>query len=174
MSANSRLLTVYLAKRDALRRYLVGLCRDDAVADDLLQDMYIRLSEKTLAPDISEPLAYLFRMGSHLWLNRVRASANRYRRDGEWQALNPQQDGEWDASPNPESVLEAREALTAALDALSELPPRQREVFQLHKIRGASHGEVASALGISVSAVEKHISAAMKRLRQSLHSRRLQ
>lgn len=174
MSAISCLRTVYLAKRDDLKRYLMGLCRDHGVAEDILQDMYVRLAEKTVPADIGEPLAYLFRMGNHLWLNRVRANANRSRRDGDWQALNPQGDGDWDASPGPEATLEARQALIAAVKALDDLPPRQREVFHLHKIKGASHNEIARTLGVSVSAVEKHMGAAMKRLRASLMPRRLQ
>jgi len=173
MSANSDLLTVYLAKRDDLKRYLLGLCRDEEVTDEILQDMYIRLSEKGAPPDLDRPLAYLFRMSNHLWLNRMRATANQKRRDSDWHALNPQQDGEWDASPNPEAALAARQALAAALDVLEEMPPRQREVFRLHKINGASHPEIARALGLSVSAVEKHVSAAMKRLRAAMQTRKL-
>jgi len=172
MSANDRLRTVYFAQRDALKRYLVGLCRDDTIADDILQDIYVRLSEKDVHGDIGQPLAYLFRMGSHLWLNRIRANANRNRRDGDWQALNPQGDGEEDAAPDAESVVAARQQLKAALDALDELPSRPREVFRMHKLQGLSHGEVARALGVSVSAVEKHVSTAMRHIRDHVRWRR--
>ncbi len=46
--------------------------------------------------------------------------------------------------------------------ALDELPPQCRKAFRLHKLDGLSHAETAAAMGISRSAVEKHISAALK------------
>jgi len=39
-----------------------------------------------------------------------------------------------------------------------------RQAFRLHKLEGLSHAETARRMNISVSAVEKHISAALKLL----------
>jgi RNA polymerase sigma-70 factor (ECF subfamily) len=40
--------------------------------------------------------------------------------------------------------------------------------FRLHKLEGLSQAETARAMGISVSAVEKHLSAALKSLTRTL------
>ena len=48
--------------------------------------------------------------------------------------------------------------------SLESLPPRMREAFKLHKLEGLSHAETARSMGISISAVEKHISGALKLL----------
>jgi RNA polymerase sigma-70 factor (ECF subfamily) len=58
--------------------------------------------------------------------------------------------------------------LAKVLKAVEALPPQCRRVFRLHKFDGLSHAEVAEKLGISRSAVEKHISAALKSLTRTL------
>jgi RNA polymerase sigma factor (sigma-70 family) len=48
--------------------------------------------------------------------------------------------------------------------AVQDLPPQAGRAFRLHKLMGLSHAETARAMGLSVKAVEKHISAALKAL----------
>jgi RNA polymerase sigma-70 factor (ECF subfamily) len=66
--------------------------------------------------------------------------------------------------PDAEAVYEARERLARLAAAIAALPPQCRRVFTLHKLHGLSHAEVATRLNISRSAVEKHMSAALKHL----------
>jgi RNA polymerase sigma-70 factor (ECF subfamily) len=47
---------------------------------------------------------------------------------------------------------------------LDRLPAQTRQVFVMHKFEGLTHTEVAHRLGISRSAVEKHVSTALRRL----------
>jgi RNA polymerase sigma factor (sigma-70 family) len=56
--------------------------------------------------------------------------------------------------------LAARERLQKVLAALESLGPRTREIFLLHRLDGLKYREIASQLGITVSAVEKHIAKA--------------
>jgi RNA polymerase sigma factor (sigma-70 family) len=44
------------------------------------------------------------------------------------------------------------------------LPPQTQRVFRMHKLEGLSHAETAARLGVSKSAVEKHMITALKRL----------
>nr|WP_299597989.1 sigma factor-like helix-turn-helix DNA-binding protein [Sphingomonas bacterium] len=48
------------------------------------------------------------------------------------------------------------------------MPEGARRVFELHKIQGLSHSDVARQLGISKSGVEKHMAVAMKYLRRAM------
>ena len=60
-----------------------------------------------------------------------------------------------------EDALKQLEKIVAALNGLS---PACRRAFRLHKFDGLSHVEVAAVMGISRSAIEKHVSAALKHL----------
>jgi RNA polymerase sigma factor (sigma-70 family) len=72
-----------------------------------------------------------------------------------------------DGAPADESVLRA-ERRTAVLDALAQLPTRQREVLVLRHYLDLSEAEIASTLGISRGAVKSHASRAAQALRARL------
>ena len=63
-----------------------------------------------------------------------------------------------------DEALASRQRLAKLVAELETLPPRMRRAFQLHKLEGMSHAETARAMGISISAVEKHVSGALKAL----------
>jgi RNA polymerase sigma-70 factor (ECF subfamily) len=64
----------------------------------------------------------------------------------------------------PEEAIDARRRLARVVKALDELPANIQRTFRMHKFDGLSHAEVAAALGISRSSVEKQVSAALKHL----------
>lgn len=51
-------------------------------------------------------------------------------------------------------------------EAIEHLSPRKREVFELHRIEKLTYKQIAEQLGITVSAVEKNISSALKEIQQ--------
>jgi len=66
--------------------------------------------------------------------------------------------------PSAETTVAARQRLALLTEALTELSPQTQRVFRMHKFEGLSHPEVAATIGISRSAVEKHMMAALKHL----------
>ena len=70
--------------------------------------------------------------------------------------------------PTAEQAVAARQRLDATIAALKDLPPQTQRVFWKHKFEGLTHPEVAAALGISRSSVEKHVMAALRHLAERL------
>ena len=66
-----------------------------------------------------------------------------------------------DDLPLQDEVLAARERLGRVQAGLERLPPRTRQVFVMHKVEGMKLREIAAALGITQSAVEKHVAKAV-------------
>jgi RNA polymerase sigma-70 factor (ECF subfamily) len=66
----------------------------------------------------------------------------------------------------PERVLLAQQSLARALHALEELSERTRHIYILHRLEKMRHKEIAALLGLSVSAVEKHVIRAVTHLAQ--------
>lgn len=64
----------------------------------------------------------------------------------------------------PERVFEGKEKIARLVAGLESLGERTRTVFVLNRFEGMSYAEVAATLGISVSAVEKHIMKALRHL----------
>jgi RNA polymerase sigma-70 factor (ECF subfamily) len=161
--SRTSLIAHYLERRADLVRFFTVRLRSAAAAEDLVQDIYVRLSG--LEPtEIQSPVAYLYRLGSNLMLDRLRGARRAAHRDGAWLESQTTRIGphEISAEPSAETAVAARQRLALLTAALAELSPQTQKVFRMHKFEGLSHPEVAAALGISRSAVEKHMMAALK------------
>ena len=135
------------------------------IAEDLLQTLWINLQTRDHGP-VATPEAYLFRMAHNLATDHARAERQRLKREDQWMDAATVRIGETahDEAPDSERILIARDELKRVRQALAEMPPRASQVFQLHRIDGKSHSEIATSLGISKSAVEKNMAVALKHL----------
>jgi len=66
-----------------------------------------------------------------------------------------------DTRPAPDEMLAIEQQLEAMRAALDRVSHRTREIFFMHRLQGFSHAEIAARMGISKSAVEKHIASAV-------------
>lgn len=156
----SGLEAVLMENRAALLRFLRARGAGEA-AEDLLQEMWIKASAGASGP-IADPLAYLYRAANNLLLDRRRAEMRAQRRDQDWHELGEEL-GVSDA-PGGERVLIAREQLAEAEAALQALGERTDHVFRRFRVEGVSQRDIADELGISLSAVEKHLQKAYRAL----------
>ena len=154
--SESGLKQVFLTVGPALTRYLLvrGLSREDA--EDLLQDLYIKLDSHHGGP-VDEPRAYLYRMAHNLLLDRRRSQSRRIRREEEWAGDGTGIISDLDDRPSAEDTLIARERLDNMTAALNTLPERTRDIFRRFRIEEQTQKAIAEDLGLSKSAVEKHI-----------------
>lgn len=163
--STSPLLAAYLAKRQDLIRYFTLRLRSHALAEDLVQDIYVRIVG-TPAEAIENSAAYLYRLGTNLMLDRLKQQRRAEARDDAWQESSFVRVGNDPISNDPPSdeAAAARQRLRQLLAALDQLPHQRRRAFVLHKLDGFSHAETAARMGVSKSAVEKHIIAALQQL----------
>lgn len=163
--------TLYGLHRAELRRLLLARLGDPVEAEDLLQELWLRARQRPAGP-IDNGRAYLFRMAQNLVVDRLRERQRRMARDRRWsdQERDYAPSGMDPADParSVEDEMIAREEVAALASAIANLPEGARRAFELHKLRGMSHAEVAEQLGISRSGVEKHMAVAMKYLRRAL------
>ncbi len=162
----SALLAAYLEKRDDLRRYFAARLGSVPAAEDLVQELYFKIAATPEGEEVRNPGAYLYRLGSNLMLDRLRQQKREVRREDDWYRAGRTVAGGQDVAdlPGAEDAVAAKQRLARIVEALNDLSPQTRRVFRMHKFDGMSHVEVAAALGISRSAVEKHVSAALKHL----------
>lgn len=160
------LIALYLERRADLVRFFTLRLRSASAAEDLVQDMYVRLSGAAPAEVVRNPLAYLYRLGSNLLLDRLRGERRGASRDAEWRAAHRTElaGDELSEEPRADDAAAARQRLEQVIAAVGELSPQTQRVFRMHKLEGLSHAEVAGQLGISRSAVEKHMIAVLKHL----------
>lgn len=166
------LVSEYLAMREVLLRFLTARLGDAALADDIYQELFVRLKIGALPADLANPRGYLFRMAYNLANEFARARRRQEARNAHWTDTTTHKVGADTVSDTPaaDDALAAKERLATVMRALESLPPKSREVFVMCRVRGLSHREVADSLGISTKTVEKHMTAALKHLTLILRS----
>lgn len=157
------LIAAYLRKRADLVRFFTARTGSAAAGEDVVQDLYLKLSETEAPADLRNPDAYLYRMGTNLMLDRAKAGRRSAARDHAWSQHAGGGGPEPVAQEAPaDEAVASRQRLQRLLAALDNLPPSVASAFRLHKFDGLSHAEVAARMGVSRSSVEKYIMTALK------------
>ena len=157
-AAGGGLQAVLLERRGELLRFIAA--RGAAgEAEDILHDLFLKI-ERTVPGPIADPRAYLYRMADNLLLDRRRSASRRAIREQAWSGANSGSLTDRDERPSAEQALIDREHLTVVGEVLSALPERTLAIFRRFRIDGVSQKQIAADLGISVSAVEKHLQRA--------------
>ena len=133
--------------------------RDRADLEDMVQEVFERLVKRGGASELERQnlSAYVFETASSVLTDHLRKKATRH--SDAHEPFDQNQHGGADFSP--EHVLMDRQQLARATAVLLELPERTRVIFVLRRLEGMRLNDIAKRLGISVSAVEKHMQRAI-------------
>lgn len=151
----------------ALHAYLVGLTRDRASADDLLQEAFLKLhNARAVYVRGADPMPWLYTIAHRTFLDdvrrRKRARVNATS-DGSVPDIATTLDGSRDdADAEPQTPRELSKALRVAID---RLPEQQRAAFELIKLARRPLADAAAELGITVGAVKLRAHRALQKLR---------
>ena len=152
---------IFLKNRAILLRFLRARGAG-ADAEDLLQELWVKLAGLQTQGPIADPMAYIHRMADNLMHDRYRSANRRRHREISWaDSTGVTMPGVSD-EPSAERVLVARETLARVENALGRLSERAQTIFRRFRLDGVGHKIIANEQGISVSAVEKHIQRAYR------------
>ena len=133
-----------------------------ATAADLVQDLFLRFWRRPLV-QVEELSTYLLRCAGNIAIDHLRSEGTRTRVNEGWQPDEPHSHGS-----EPQAALEAGNDLRHVEAALRALPERTRQIFLLNRIHGRKYADIAKAMGLSQSAVEKHMMRALEACKASL------
>ncbi len=141
------------------------ITHDESVAQDVVQETFIRICERIRQFDESRPFEpYLIQSVIHAALNAVRGSGKFTSLDDE----SAEVENLLDRAVSVESQVESTQLQHEILEALSKLSPRQRAVIVQRYYLDMSEKEMALALDAAPGTVKWLLSAARKRLRHLL------
>jgi len=149
----------FLKYERALRRVIGRITgsRDDA--EDLAQDLFLRVLAAERATCIDNAKAYLFEAAK----NAARSERSKRSRRVLEAIDDATLESAVDAEPSAEAVEIGRERLALFCEAVESLPPQCRTVFVMCKVQERSYREISTALRISESTVEKHVATGLAR-----------
>lgn len=150
--------------RPALMAFFMRRIGNHAEAEDLTQDVLVRVTKHGSEIDASRPDAYVFQIAANLLRDRGRRHLVRSNYLHSFEAASAPDLEERD----PHRVLQARQSLATVMKAVRELPERTRTVFILFRLEGMKQREIADHLGLSVRTVELHVIKASAHLRELL------
>jgi RNA polymerase sigma-70 factor (ECF subfamily) len=144
--------------RRPLVNFLYRMVRDTATAEDLAQEVFLRVyrARKQYSPS-AKFTTWLFRIATNLALNSVRDNRHRQKDVSIDAASSPDED----AAPMQLPAPEMRKAI-------SELPEKQRVAVLLHKYEEMDYAEIARILECSESALKSLLFRAYETLRVQL------
>jgi RNA polymerase sigma factor (sigma-70 family) len=141
-----------------VQKLLLRRGRTREEAEDLIQEAFIRMQEYCKqGGQVRQPEGFLVRTALRLAINARRDAHHDLYVDEKVEDLTLIVD----TNPTPDEVLAADQCLERMRTALDSVSRRTREIFFMNRLDGLNHAEIARQLGLSLSAVEKHMASAL-------------
>jgi RNA polymerase sigma-70 factor, ECF subfamily len=138
---------------------------DAAVAEEIVQDVFVRVWEKAGTYDarIAKVSTWLTSIARHRVIDEFRRGKRRLDKTSiSWTELTPIH-GLYGRGPEEEAELSFQNQLVR--QALNNLSPGEREALALAYFKGYSHSEIAQHLGVPLGTVKTRIRMGMQKLR---------
>lgn len=146
--------------------YILKITGTAEIAEDGLQDIFLKIwQNRSKLTEIENFNAYVHRMAYNYAYSGFRNMAK------EALVLAELKKNSTVNTIDPENLLLTKEVKAQIQALVDQLTPQQREVFRLSREGGLKHEEIAKQLGISVLTVKKHMSLALKVLREEIINR---
>jgi RNA polymerase sigma-70 factor (ECF subfamily) len=161
---------LYALVAPRLLGYLLKMARERALAEDLLQQTFLKVHRARAAyVRGADPLPWIYSIAHRTFIDEARKHKRAVVRVGDAEELpevsagltGESDDRRDDARSDPELV-------SAALDALAELPAQQREAVVLTKLDGKTVAEAAEIAGTTVGAMKVRAHRGYEALRKTL------
>jgi RNA polymerase sigma-70 factor (ECF subfamily) len=166
MTAAERRLRLYLVSRAKLLGRAVRLTGDGSIAEDLLQDAWLRFDAAATGQAQRETLPYLRTVVDNLsrdWRRRRIVQSSLFAEGADTPPVDvPSPD------PSPESQAIARDELRALAALFETMPVRMRRAVEMHRIEGATLTQIAERLGVSVTTAHGLVAEGVARCRSAL------
>jgi RNA polymerase sigma-70 factor, ECF subfamily len=156
--------------RGPMIHFLHRMVRNDAVAEELTQEVFLRVykSRGSYQPS-ARFTTWLFRIGTHLALNWIRDGRN----EKSQTSLDKEMaDGATTQVPDRRKTVEQELLYEAKLrevrQAIHRLPAKQRTAVMMHKYEEMEYAQIAGVIGCTESAVKSLLFRAYESLRARL------
>jgi RNA polymerase sigma-70 factor (ECF subfamily) len=149
---------------DAAFNYARWLTRNDAEAQDVVQDACIRAMRFFSSLRGDDARAWLFTIVRNTWYSRF----SRRSRTAETAPSDGAADDRPDERLDPEALLLQRHVVSRVREALEQLPVDFREAIVLREIEGLSYKEIAAVIQVPIGTVMSRLARGRERLQAVL------
>jgi RNA polymerase sigma-70 factor (family 1) len=145
-----------------LTPFVAQLLRSDAWTEEIVQDVFMRLWQNRLQlRDVEHPSAYLYQMASNRTLDYIKKNTREVKL--QYYVSRLQMPGA--QASGTEADMDFKEIDKLLREAVGQMPPQRRKIYQFVREEGLSHAEIAERLQISRHTVRNHMAEALKEIR---------
>lgn len=150
-----------------VRRFILSLIKDEFVADDLIQETFLRIQQNLDSlRDPSKLSSWIFRIAYNLCQDHFRQSkALLNKENGDQEEMEPSEE------PSTQKEMEQREMGKCVQAQINLLPEPLRAVLFLFDIMEFNQQEIADTLGITIENVKVRLHRARKKLKAILEEK---
>lgn len=167
----SALGELYATTAPQLLSYLKRIVHDRALAEDILQETYLKL-QVTRHSYIygADPMPLLYTIARRKAVDELRRIRNREQSPCDVEGLPPRDGSVWASSPSDVDPERHERLLDGLIAGLDKLPASQRAIIVLTRLEGKSVPEVAQRFGTSAGAIRARTHRGYRALRRLLRS----
>lgn len=143
-----------------IKNFLYYKCGDVALAEDLTQDVFMKVWDKREDIQQETVKSYLYTIANNMLLNKLR--------HGKVVMSFAEKNKDQRNEQSPEYALEEKEFKQELETTISNMPEKQREVFLMNRIDELTYKEIAGRLELSVKAVEKRMHGALGYMKKKI------
>jgi RNA polymerase sigma factor (sigma-70 family) len=151
---------VVLPHLDAAFNYARWLTRNDADAEDVVQDAYVRALRFFSSLRSDDARGWLLTIVRNTWYGRLPQRGN----TAQATEFDEMKDDRPDARLDPEALVIQQQVVDRVQRAIETLPLDFREVIVLRELEGLSYKEIAAVVGIPIGTVMSRLARARERL----------
>jgi RNA polymerase sigma factor (sigma-70 family) len=155
----NKVVSELVGQERKLLSYIFRRDRNKSRSEDILQEVMLRVVEQSRKQEISNPMAYAYRVADSVIFAQARKV------DAEAEPLDDQFRCDL---PLADEILQHKERVRIFQTALSKLTPLQREVFLKRHLDGKSRQEIALELNMNLEAVKKHLVRSMAEMARAI------
>ena len=153
--------TIYKAYFKPLYRKVFSMIKDEMIADELIQDLFLKVWHKREEINPKSTFqAYLYTVANNLVFDYFRKIAKDKRLTARLLIHAT------DFYMHSDELLESKESMQVLLKAIDQLSPQRKLVFTRCKLEGKSYEQASLELGISVATINSHMTQSLRTVRE--------
>jgi len=151
---------IFRSHYETVTRFIYYKCGNLHQAEDIVQNVFVKLWKLCATVSFSKVKAYLYRAANNSFLNE--------KAHEKIVLKHLKKSGNTVDHENPEYLMQMEEFHQKLKAAIGGLPQKEREVYLLSRVEKKTYPEIAELTGIGVKAVERRMSKALLQLREVL------
>ncbi len=154
--------------KDKLYRYALKILRNQFDAEDVLQELMIKIWKKREQfSALENKEAWCMTVARNLSIDKIRKRKNDTQDISEYHTIS-------DKAPTPDRITEDRESLSQVMKLLNELPPHQKEIIHLRDIEGYTYKEISTITDMTEDQVKVNLFRARQKFKEKVKRLNLQ